>query len=247
MPRKARTLSKTGIYHVLLRGINQQQIFQDDEDNLKFLEVLKECREISKFTLYGYCIMGNHVHLLIKTGTEELGNTFKRIGTRYVYWYNLKYKRVGPLFQDRFKSEPVEDEGYLLTVLRYIHQNPIKAGIADTLDMYPWSSYHGYIGICGLVDPTFAFAIIGADEFVAFNKTDSDDTCLENEVAPFRLNDSDAIKILKEICNCETVEDFQNIHVSDRNVYIKRLREKGLSIRQISRLTGVSKGIVERV
>ena len=247
MPRKARKLSKTGIYHVLLRGINQQQIFQDDEDNLKFLEILKECSKANQFTLYGYCLMGNHVHLLIKTGTEELGHAFKRIGTRYVYWYNVKYKRVGHLFQDRFKSEPVEDENYFLTVLRYIHQNPIKAGEADTLEAYVWSSYREYVGTSELIDSSYALEIIGPDAFTAFNKADNDDTCLEDEVKQFRLNDNEAKNIIKEICNCETVEGFQNIPTIERNDYIKRLKEKGLTIRQISRLTGISRGIVERI
>ena len=73
--------------------------------------------------------MSNHIHLLLKEGEEDLGTLFKRIGASYVYWYNWKYNRTGHLFQDHFKSEPVEDDTYLLTVLRYIHQNPLKAGI----------------------------------------------------------------------------------------------------------------------
>jgi REP element-mobilizing transposase RayT len=73
--------------------------------------------------------MGTHVHLLIKEETEALGKIMKRIGVRYVYWYNRKYERSGHLFQDRYKSEPVDDDGYFMTVLRYIHQNPRKSGL----------------------------------------------------------------------------------------------------------------------
>jgi putative transposase len=121
MPRRARKLSLTGIYHVMLRGINQQKIMEDKEDKEKLLTILKECKLISGYKLYAYCLMGNHLHLIIKVEEEPLDKIFKRICGRYVYWYNAKYRRVGHLFQDRFKSEPIEDERYLLSVLRYIH------------------------------------------------------------------------------------------------------------------------------
>ena len=117
MPRKARVKSKTGIYHMILRGVNRQVIFESKEDGEKFLDTLKECKKKSGYELYGYCLMNNHIHLLIKENQEDLGTIMKRIGASYVYWYNWKYERVGHLFQDRYKSEVVEDEKYLLNVL----------------------------------------------------------------------------------------------------------------------------------
>lgn len=126
MPRQARKKSESGIYHIMLRGINKQQIFEDDEDCQKYLQILKECKAVSEFKLFAYCLMGNHIHLLIQLGKEPIDLIFKRIGSRYVYWYNLKYRRTGHLFQDRYKSEPVEADSYFLTVVRYIHQNPPK-------------------------------------------------------------------------------------------------------------------------
>ena len=134
MPRLSRIKSKTGIYHIMLRGINQQLIFEDEEDCDKFLEVLESCKSVSGFELYGYCLMGNHLHLLLKTVNEDLDLIFKRIGARYVYWYNWKYRRSGHLFHDRFKSEPVSDDKYFLTVLRYIHRNPVKANLCKNPD-----------------------------------------------------------------------------------------------------------------
>ena len=141
MPRTARKKSNTGIYHVMLSGINQQRIFEDDEDNEKFLLTLSDCKKAGGFELYGYCLMGNHVHLLIKVAKEELEQIFRRIEARYVYWYNWKYKRSGHLFQDRYKSEPVEDDRYFVSVLRYIHQNPVKAKLCKKPEEYKWSSY----------------------------------------------------------------------------------------------------------
>ena len=98
MPRKAREKSSTGIYHVVLRGINRQIIFEDDEDYEKLLDTLKEHKETSGYEIHGYCLMSNHMHLLIKEGEEDLGIVFRRIGASYVYWYN----RRGHLFQDRY-------------------------------------------------------------------------------------------------------------------------------------------------
>ena len=120
MPRQSRKQSESGIYHIMLRGINQQQVFEDEEDNEKFIAVLKDCKLISEYKIFAYCLMGNHLHLLMKVENEKSDQIFKRIGARYVYWYNWKYQRKGHLFQDRFKSEPIDDDLYFLAVLRYI-------------------------------------------------------------------------------------------------------------------------------
>jgi putative transposase len=127
MPRVQRKKSNVGIYHVMMRGINRQSIFEDDEDNKKFIEILSKYRNISRYDIYAFCLMGNHVHILIRENEEDLGQIMRRICGSYVYWFNCKYERIGPLFQDRYKSEPIEDDVYLLTVLRYIYQNPVKA------------------------------------------------------------------------------------------------------------------------
>jgi REP element-mobilizing transposase RayT len=141
MPRSARKRSASGIYHIILRGLNKQTIFSDEEDNDEFIRIISECKRLSGYDLYAYCLMGNHVHLLIKEGSESIEQIMKRIGTRCVARYNRKYQRCGHLFQDRFKSEAVEDDGYFLSVLKYIHQNPQKAGLCKGPDLYLWSSY----------------------------------------------------------------------------------------------------------
>lgn len=114
MPRAAREKSNSGVYHVMLRGINRQIIFLDDEDYEKYLQCFEECKSTSGYNLCAYCLMGNHIHLLLKEEKEPLELTFKRLGARYVFWYNWKYKRSGHLFQDRYKSEAVEDDAYFL-------------------------------------------------------------------------------------------------------------------------------------
>ena len=155
MPRGPRKKSSSGIYHIMLRGINRQTIFEDDEDRIKFLETLKNYKDISKYQIYSYCLMDNHIHILMKEIEEPISTTIKRICASYVYWYNHKYERCGHLFQERFKSEIVETDGYFLTVLRYIHQNPVKAGIIKSVADSKWTSYHEYTERANMIDIDF--------------------------------------------------------------------------------------------
>ncbi len=246
MPRQQRRKSESGIYHVMLRGINQQQIFQDEEDNLKFLQIVKECKAISEFKLFAYCLMENHVHLLIKEGKEPIELIFKRIGNRFVYWYNTKYKRVGHLFQDRYRSEPVETDEYFLTVLRYIHQNPVKAGIVKSCGKYRFSSYNEYIKESKIIDDELAKEMLTKEEFVKYHKKEETASCLEiKEIKP-RLTDEEAKRIIKEISGCENIEQFQRLTGDKQNEFIAKFRKKNISIRQISRLTGATIGIIRK-
>ena len=108
MPRAERKRSKTRTYHIMLRGINKQNIFEESADYLRFLAILSEVKKLSGFKLFAYCLMGNYVHMLIREGEELLPRIVKRIMARYVFWFNMKYDRNGPLFQGRFRSEPVD-------------------------------------------------------------------------------------------------------------------------------------------
>jgi len=247
MPRIPRQKSESGIYHIMLRGINQQVIFEDEEDYYKFVETLENYKAVSGYKIFAYCLMSNHIHILIKVEKEELDLIMKRIAGRYVYWYNWKYYRKGHLFQDRFRSEPIEDNSYFLTVLRYIHQNPVKAGIVKSIDDYRFSSYNDYIEEdSAVVDYNFALSLMNKEEFIIFNNEQSSDVCLDINPTEFRVNDSDARNIIKKVSKCENATEFQSLSQDKRYKYIRKLKEKGLSIRQISRLTGISFAIVRK-
>ena len=247
MPRQARRKSESGIYHIMLRGINQQQIFEDNEDFEKFLQILKDCKAVSEYKLFAYCLMGNHIHLLVQEEKEAIEQVMKRIATRFVYWYNIKYQRVGHLFQDRFKSEPVEDDAYFLTVIRYIHQNPVKAGLCKTISDYRYSSYKDFFKGSNLIDKDFVLSIIPIEEFEKFNSESTNDKCLEIEDKPIiRVTDEQAQKIIYKYSKCKSVAEFQNLNIKQRDRCLIKFRDNGLSIRHISRLTGVTFGIVRK-
>lgn len=250
MPRGARVQSGSGIYHVMLRGINGQQIFEDKLDYEKFLRILHDCRQVSGFRLYTYCLMGNHIHLLIAPGNEPLSTVFRRIGARFVYWYNIKYQRTGHLFQDRYKSEPIKNDAQFIAAFRYIMQNPVKSGMFNKVEQYPYSSAAVYVygKDDGLTDIQPATDMLSAVNFSKFLNETSFERFLDVPKAEaMRLTDEQAEVIIKKVSKCENASKIQTLPAEKRDIYLNELHKRGLSIRQISRLTGVSKGIIEKV
>lgn len=263
MPRIARRKSGTGLYHIMLRGINKQIIFEDDEDRIRFLKTLKKYKNICNYKIYGYCLMNNHVHLLIKEGDESISTSIKRISSSYVYWYNLKYERCGHLFQDRFKSEPVEQEHIFLKVLRYIHKNPIKAGVSRNVAESKWTSYQEYMGKTYLVDTNAAFYYLsnglyknqrssikdvynGISQFEQFMNANDDDIFLDYNVSK-RLSDDELCHKIQQLGICN-INELQHFHKKERDEMLKKLKAiDGASIRQLSRVTGISKSVIGRV
>ena len=126
MPRTQRVRSNSGYYHIMLRGNERKNIFLSDEDKLRFMETVYEKKQEARFYLHSFCLMDNHIHLMLSEGLEDISSVMKRVTVSYVYYFNKKHKRVGHLFQDRFKSEVVDEDSYALSLARYIHQNPVK-------------------------------------------------------------------------------------------------------------------------
>ncbi len=233
----------------MLRGINRQDIFGCDWDRQHFMTVLKECKEISGFKLHAFCLMPNHIHFLIEPTEEPLNMIFKRIGTRYAVWYNRKYQRAGHLFQDRFRSENVETDQYYMTVLRYILQNPMKAGIEKRPGSYRWSSYLAYEkGIGALTDTQYALNLFGShDAMIDFLRQHNEDIAMDEADHDWRLRDDQAEEIFARITPCSSASEFKQLGKEVRQKYILELYQEGLSMSQVSRLTGISTPTVSRV
>lgn len=147
MARQARIKSESGIYHVMLRGNERRQVFLDDEDKQRFMEIMLQKMQSAAGRLYAFCILDNHVHMVCQEVGQPLYILMKRIGVTYAAYFNKKYNRIGHVFQDRFRSEAIEDESYLLSAIRYVHKNPVKLAGEFTID-YPWSSYSWYMDCC---------------------------------------------------------------------------------------------------
>ena len=246
MPRTARKNSNSNIYHVMLRGINRQNIFEEDGDRLYFMKILESCKEVSEFRLYAFVLMSNHVHFLIEPAGESLDTIFRRIGTRYAGWYNRKYQRAGHLFQDRFRSENVETDQYFMTALRYILQNPLKAGLEDSLGHYRWSSYRAYEkGKGALTDTQFALDLFGGREaLMAFLSQNNDDAVMDEADFDRRLRGDQAKEKMVQITQCESAADFRLLDRPRQKELVIKLYHSGLSMGQIAELTGVPKTTV---
>lgn len=246
MPRAARKKSISGIYHVIIRGNNQCIIFYDQSDYYHFLKRLQSVKEKTDFQLYAYCLMGNHVHLLIKEGKEPLEIVFKRLGTSYVQYFNLKYQRHGHLFQDRFLSENVEDNPYFWDVLRYICQNPVKAGLSSTPFDYPWLGCWEIAGDDKLLDKHEYFDDIGIDRLRSLVSIPCKNQHLENDTN-HKLTDAEAMELIRDKCGCSHTTEIANWTIKMRDDAVRKSVRAGLSYRQLARLTGISKTVIERI
>ena len=144
MPRKPR-LEIPGYYHILNRGVERRVVFKEASDYEHFEALMCNSLKSHGITLHNYCLMPNPYHLLIETSTGNLSKFMRQLNMNYAIYFNKKYNRVGHLWQGRFKSCYVTDEAYLYTLMRYIEQNPLKAGMVQRLEEYPYSSYRHFL------------------------------------------------------------------------------------------------------
>ena len=242
MPRNPRVFSNTGYYHIVFRGIGKQILFEDTADYRHYLHTLRRFQQENSFELIAYCLMENHIHLLVHV-ESDLDKAMKQISVSYAYYFNMKYDRSGHLFQDRFLSEPIEDDRYLLAVVRYIHNNPVKAGICRR-DEYLWSSWHEYVGSGDLVSPALVLDLVGGiDGFLQFSTNDASDEHLDISEKR-RLSDAQAIRVIRNELHLQSGTLLQKMSRADRDRALHVLKENGLSLRQIERLTGINRGVV---
>lgn len=149
MPRQARLDVPGALHHIMVRGINKSNIFDDDLDKGQFLERIGQTINEGKCTVYAWVFMSNHVHILFKSGQDGISAVMRKLLTWYAMYFNRRHRRTGHLFENRYKSILCDEENYLLALVRYIHLNPIRAKIIRTLeelDSYPWSGHQGIVG-----------------------------------------------------------------------------------------------------
>ena len=250
MVRAKRQESASDIYHVVSRGCGRQILFEDDADRRKYLSFLKEGLDQNGAILFAWCLMGNHVHLLIKCPIGTLSNLMRVLNSSYSMYFNKRHDRVGHLMQGRFKSEPIETDEYFLTALRYIHRNPEKARMSLTID-HPWSSYAEYLrgnSSPSIADTALALELLdGPTGFASFHQEDDPTApCIDAERGRMRLTDDDALIAANEVLgNCH-VESITTLPKEERDDALCALKAANLSVRQIERLTGISRSVVSK-
>jgi len=261
MTRQPRLSSQSGIYHVMLRGVNRQQIFEDDDDYRKFIMILHDMTSPKdelkrplppRCAFYTYCLMPNHVHLLIQEKEEKLSKTVKQIASRYAMYYNNKYEHFGHLFQDRFKSEPVESYSYFLTLIRYIHQNPVAGRLCQRVEDYDWSSWAEYTNAPNRVSAICAVTTV-------LNRIPLDELREQVHTPLPKAQQVLDFDRYRGIAPTEAVIDFLNsaYHVKDpkdlktypkvqRDEILQAALDFGAGINQLSCLTSISTYIISR-
>ena len=260
MPRRARKTSVTGVYHVMLRGINRNVIFHDDQDFNKFIKILDRhahpvdgdgIEKEPSCHIYAYCLMSNHVHLLVQERGKTLSELMKSIGVSFVSYVNKRYDRCGPLFQDRFLSEPVDDVGYFIKLLQYIHQNPLRAGMVNSLDKYPWSSWYEYKydkpGLCVHALPFSGISWEEIKEMVChINETDDEKKMgIDHSM---KMTDGQARTCIACICEKEGLNsNLKELPKENRNYVIIKALENGIGVRQLSRITFIAHSTIHRL
>ena len=232
MTRQIREFSNSNVYHIIIKGNNDSVIFYDDMDRNVFLDRIKLTKDEFKYKVYAYCLMSNHVHLVIEVPNE--------------------YDRKGPFVQNRFKSKNIENQRYFLEVCRYVHRNPEKAGIEKT-SQYKWSSYREYIGKEKIIEKKTLMYYLNnnIEDFIKYtNKVENIEEIMnygDFELST-KLNDDELIDIVLKRLNFDSMDEVINFFNRKENIEkVKELKDiKRISKRQLSRIIGVNNKIIAK-
>ena len=213
MARKARIKSQSGIYHVLIRGNANLDLFTDAEDTTYYVSLLQDLIDRNLCRIFAYSLHPTHVHLLVQEA-EEVGSAMRRLASTYAYYYNVKYDHYGPIYQDRFKSQPVETRPFFLRVLDFILTQPVEAK-ATLINVIP-----------------------------SLPEQESPDRISPNQIIsysqrPLRITESRLLTYLQQQHAFSGITEFLQRPTEEQNKIISDCRHQGGSVRQLSRLTGI--------
>lgn len=255
MSRQARVQSPTSYYHIMLRGNNREDIFSKDEQKRLFLDCLKKQEEEQLIEVAAYCLMDNHVHIVIKAELDDLAKAIKGINIKYAMNFNLQQNRIGHVFQDRYRSELVTDDKYLLQVIRYVHNNPVKAKMVKSFEDYLWSSFTEYINTNTIIEERQKRFILGyfsnnKELFAEFHrqKDNYEYMDIKEDIEKERLEK--AQEIIEIYFKEKGLRDGQQ--VIKNQVYLdeliqKLIKDSRLTHRKIANLLGISNSAVHKV
>ena len=251
--RVAREVSESGFYHVVFRGNGRQELFLSEADRIVMVKLLERTSRKEGVRIVAWCLMGNHVHLLVRDESSRLSAFMHCLLTGYARYFNQKNGHVGHVFQERFSSFPINDDAYLLATLRYIHQNPERAGICRA-ETYRWSSFGEYVGRedvrCPPITDTEEMLDLlgGASGFTNLCAT-TPRPGVGVRCHEAGMSDEEARVLAASIlwdAGLGTLGEVKALAAGERGRALRLLLEGGFSIRQVERLTGVGRGVISR-
>lgn len=246
MSRTARNLVLAPYYHVMVQGINKEFIFKEDVFKWSYLKYLKEYAEECEITIIAYCIMGNHAHILLKPNNVKVLYKFMhKLNTKFATIYNKKTNRVGYVFRDRYKAEPIFEYYYLHNCIKYIHMNPVKAGICKKQIEYNFSSYSMYYDKSFFENNNNLFDEIFPTEDL-FNALINDVMQFDNSFIEEKMSTEDTriwIKLFEE----NHMFDLQNTDKFKKELILGLNRECKLNCSEISKIIDISKYTIRKI
>ena len=243
MPRNSRKLLGEILCHHMVQGINKEQIFKSNDDKNKYLFLIKEYYQKFNIDIIAYCIMDNHIHMLLYSDKiQSISNFMKQVNSIYAMYYNKKNDRVGYVFRNRFKSVPIMTREQLYTCIKYIHMNPVKAKIVKKESDYEYSSYNNYLNKTGFIhEKILKFIFDSSDNYIEkFHSIKYKNLASEKE----DLKEAFDNFLIKENINLQQI-------LKDRN-YIKKFicylisNNYEVSKKELAQLFGISKSTLYR-
>lgn len=256
MAREARKESPTGYYHAMMRGNNKEMIFNKISEKQYFLDQLQHQVDEGKVSIVAYCLMDNHVHLMINSDLKSMSESLKWINIKFAGRYNYKYERIGHVFQDRYKSEIINTEEHLIQALRYIHNNPVAAKMVYKASEYIWSSYNHYVGKEeSIISPEEKQLIMemfsgSIKQFKNFHLEEDTNEFLEIKGDLELEREEKAQKIISRYCEKYEISDYMEL--KDRKevleeIVIELIRTSHLTHRRISELLDINRGMIHNI
>lgn len=261
MARKARVRAKSGVYHVMLQGVRNRKLFVDDEDARQFVDIILRTKEEKPkqegdkaakcYTVYAYCLAPVYAHLIIKEEEDSISMSAARIMAAYAHYLNNKYDRDGSVYRGRFFSEPIEDDGRFDIVLRYIHQTPLREQMAEGMDDYLYSSWHEYVGeecdvpaICEIKEEYGKMEVEEIRRLLT-SPLPKGTKCLAPKYVQHRPSDQKVMEDIRRLTGATNVAEYQMLTTELARQTLIELRKTGASIRQLERLTGYGRGVIQ--
>ena len=255
-----REKSRTGVYHVLAQGAGNHELFLDEEDYQVFVSFLAKLMKEAwaeddepdrpYFHTYAYCLTPKQFRLIVKEEKYQVSAIMQSISQLYSRYYSGKYNSYGPLYRRRYYSEPVNDEERLEVVMRYVHQEPQRLG----LDEWPWSSWHEYVGLGSdlpvVCEKPDACRHLTSEEWrdLLSKPLPEGTKCLEpKEYRAPKPTETQVLSMVRLMTTATNWSEFNAFPKDERLKTIKRLLQNGASIRQMEKLTGIGRGVIQNL